>query len=149
MAGKSLLRMTEWKTKSVCKSLSARKLFVAKKVCAFELCPVLIQKYTKSFGGKNLALCLRFSPIKSQYIFCFTPDAVQIRRFFFLSTTLHAQKKVKEIAYILTCYQALLPSAILFFLLFVNEIKGNDNIMEMKFLFVFIFTYWIQFLSNK
>ena len=25
-----------------------------KKVCAFELCLVLIEKYTKSFGGKNL-----------------------------------------------------------------------------------------------
>ena len=71
------------------------------------------------------------------------PDAFQIRSFFFLSATLHTQKNVKEIAYILTCYQALLPSAILFFLLFVNviKIKGKDNIMEMKFLFVFIFTY--------
>ena len=82
-----------------------------------------------------------FSYQKSSIFFVLTPDAVQIRRFFFLSATLHVQKKVKEIAYILTCYQALLPSAILFFLLFVNEIKGNDNIMEMKFLFVFIFTY--------
>ena len=45
---------------------------MAKKVCAFELCPVLIQKYTKSFGGKNLAPCLRFSPIKSQVYFLFS-----------------------------------------------------------------------------
>ena len=85
-----------------------------------------------------------FSHQKSSMFFVLTPDAVQIHRFFFLSATLHAQKKVKEIAYILTCYQALLPSAIFFFfLLFVNviKIKGKDNIMEMKFLFVFIFTY--------
>ena len=41
-------------------------------------------------------------------------DAVQIRRFFFLSTTLHTQKKVKEIAYILTSYQALLKAQLFF-----------------------------------
>ena len=78
-----------------------------------------------------------FSHQKSSIFFVLTPDAVQIRRFFFLSATLHVQKKVKEIAYILTCYQA----QFFFFLLFVNEIKGKDNIMEMKFLFVFIFIY--------
>ena len=49
-------------------------------------------------------------------------DAVQIRRFFFLSATLHTQKKVKERAYILTSYQALLKAQ-LFFLLFVYFIK--------------------------
>ena len=146
MAGKSLLRMTEWKTKSVCKSLSAGKLFVAKKVCAFELCPVLIQKYTKSFGGKNLALCLRFSPIKSQVYFLFHARCCSNSQIFFPLDNPPCTKKSKR-----DCYQALLPSAILFFLLFVNviKIKGKDNIMEMKFLFVFIFTYWIQFLSNK
>ena len=112
----------------------------------FSVDPKIYQVFWRE---KSCSMLKIFSHQK--YIFCFTPDAVQIRRFFFLSTTLHAQKKVKEIAYILTCYQALLPSAILFFLLFVNviKIKGKDNIMEMKFLFVFIFTYWIQFLSNK
>ena len=48
-------------------------------------------------------------------------DAVQIRRFFFLSATLHTQKKVKEIAYILTSYQALLKAQLFF--LFVYLIK--------------------------
>ena len=43
--------------------------------------------------------------------------------FFFLLATLHTQKKVKEIAYILTSYQALLKAQ-LFFLLFV---LGKDN----------------------
>ena len=61
-------------------------------------------------------------------------DAVQIRRFFFLSATLHTQKKVKEIAYILTSYQALLKVQH-FFLLFVylirdNKEKGRNNMME-------------------
>ena len=48
-------------------------------------------------------------------------DAVQIRRFFFLSATLHTQKKVKEIAYILTSYQALLKAQLFF--LFVHAIE--------------------------
>ena len=48
-------------------------------------------------------------------------DAVQIRRFFFLSATLHTQKKVKEIAYILTSYQALLKVQLFF--LFVHAIE--------------------------
>ena len=33
------------------------KIVHGKKKCAFELCLVLIEKYTKSFGGKNLAPC--------------------------------------------------------------------------------------------
>ena len=61
------------KTKSLEKKLSllAGKLSMEKKVYAFEWCSVLIQKHTKSFGGKNLAPCLRFSPIKSQVYFLF------------------------------------------------------------------------------
>ena len=31
------------------------KMFMEKKVCAFELCLVFIKIYTKSFGGKNLS----------------------------------------------------------------------------------------------
>jgi len=45
-------------------SLLAGKLSSEKKVCSFEWCLVLSQKYTKSFGGKNLALCNRFVPSK-------------------------------------------------------------------------------------
>ena len=40
-----------------------------------------------------------FSHQKSSIFFVLTQDAVQIRRFFFLSATLHAQKKVKESLY--------------------------------------------------
>ena len=47
-------------------SLLAGKLSEEKKVCAFELCLVLSQKYAKSFGGKNLALCSGFVPSKFQ-----------------------------------------------------------------------------------
>ena len=36
------------------------KLSLEKEVCAFEWCLVLSQKYTKSFGGKNRALCKGF-----------------------------------------------------------------------------------------
>ena len=64
-------------------------------------------------------------------------DAVQIRRFFFLSATLHTQKKVKEIAYILTSYQALLKAQLFFFIICTR--KRQDKITEMKFLFVFLF----------
>ena len=68
-------------------------------------------------------------------------DAVQIRRFFFLSATLHTQKKVKEIAYILTSYQALLKAQLFFFYYLYSEktIKRKDKITETKFLFVFLF----------
>ena len=45
-------------------SLLAGKLSLEKKVCAFEWCLVLNQKYTKSFGGKNPALCKRICPVK-------------------------------------------------------------------------------------
>ena len=73
--------------------------------------------------------------------------------FFFLSATLHTQKKVKEIAYILTSYQALLKVQH-FFLLFVylirdNKEKGRDNMMEMKFLFVCTFLQLIQVFVNN
>ena len=79
-----------------------------KKVCTFELCLALIKKYSKSFGGKNLASSTRFfSHRKLRIYFVLILDSVQIRRNFFFSATLHTQKKVKEIAYILTCYQAL------------------------------------------
>ena len=95
-----------------------------KKVCAFELRPVLIEKYTKSFGGKIFCSMLTiFSHQNSSIFFVLMLDVVQIRRFFFLSATLHTQKKVKEI-YILTSYQALLKAQ-LFFLLFVYLIKDN------------------------
>ena len=56
-----------------------------------------------------------FSYQKSSIFFVLTQDAVQIRSFFFLSTTLHTQKIVKEIAYILTCYQALLKAQLFFY----------------------------------
>ena len=45
------------------------KIVHGKKFCAFELCLVLIEKYTKSFGGKNLAPCWRFPPIKIRVYF--------------------------------------------------------------------------------
>ena len=90
-----------------------------KKVCAFELRPVLIEKYTKSFGGKIFCSMLTiFSHQNSSIFFVLMLDAVQIRRFFFLSATLHTQKKVKEIAYILTSYQALLKAQLFFYYLF-------------------------------
>ena len=61
--------------------------------------------------------------------------------FFFLLATLHTQKKVKEIAYILTSYQALLKAQLFFFYYLYSEktIKRKDKITEMKFLFVFLF----------
>ena len=67
------------------------------------------KKYTESFGGKNILHCaVGFLPLKVEYIFVLTQDSVQIRSKFFLSATLHTQNLLKEIAYILTCFQALL-----------------------------------------
>ena len=42
---------------------------------------------------------------------------------FFLSATLHTQKKVKERAYILTCYQALLKAQLFFLFIYVIKEK--------------------------
>ena len=68
--------------------------------------------------------------------------------FFFLLATLHTQKKVKEIAYILTSYQALLKAQ-LFFLLFVlgkdNKEKRQNNGNEVFICFSF---HVIQFFIN-
>ena len=45
---------------------------------------------------------------------------------FFLSATLHTQKNVKEIAYILTCYQALLKAQLFFLFIYIlNKEKGR------------------------
>ena len=74
-------------------SLYAGKLSLEKKVCAFELCLVLIQKYTKSFGGKNLAPCLRFSPIKSQVYFLFNTRCCSNPQKFFSSRPPSIRKK--------------------------------------------------------
>ena len=58
----ALLRDPKCKGKTL--SLLAGNVFLEKKVCAFEGYLVLSQKYTKSFGRKNLALCNRFVPSK-------------------------------------------------------------------------------------
>ena len=57
-------------------------------------------------------------------MFDFWLDSVQKRRFFFFVATLPSQKIVKEIAYILTCYQALLRAH--FFYSFNTEIACNE-----------------------
>ena len=54
-----------------------------KNVCALESSLVLIEIYTKSFGGKNLACAIDFLPSEVEYVFFSMPDAVQIRRIFF------------------------------------------------------------------
>ena len=73
-------------------------------------------------------------------------DAVQICRIFFLSATLHTQKNVKEIAYILTCYQALLKARFFFYICTLNEDnKEKETILEIKRLFYLKFIYLIQF----
>ena len=54
-----------------------------KNVCALESSLVLIEIYTKSFGGKNIACAIDFLPSKFEYMYFSMPDAVQIRRIFF------------------------------------------------------------------
>ena len=79
-----------------------------KKVCTFELCLALIKKYSKSFGGKNLASSTRFFSHRKPWIyFVLILDSVQMRKIFFPFGNPPYAKKGKEIAYILTCYQAL------------------------------------------
>ena len=58
----SLLKETKKVEKDL--SLLAGTISLGKKVCTFDWCLVLSQKCTKSFNGKNLALCSRFVPLK-------------------------------------------------------------------------------------
>ena len=53
------------------KSFGGKNVSWKKKVCAYELCLVLIRKYTESFGGKNPAMCSLFLPIKSKVYILF------------------------------------------------------------------------------
>ena len=54
----------------------------------------------KIFWREKISLeAIDFLPLKDLYIFCFAPDAVQIRRIFFLSATLHTQNFLKESLY--------------------------------------------------
>ena len=82
-----------------------KKKVLGKKVCAFEFCLVLFKKYT--IREKSRVVQAIFSHQQSSIYFVLRLDSVQIHRFFSYSATLHTQKKVKEIAYILTCYQTL------------------------------------------
>ena len=100
-------------------SLYAGKLSLEKKVCAFELCLVLIQKYTKSFGGKNLAPI--FSYQKSSIFFVLTQDAVQIRRNFFpLGNPPYAKKSKRDSQYF-DLFPGPFKSATLFFIYIRNK----------------------------
>jgi len=65
-------------------SLLAEKLFLEKKVCAFEWCLVLSQKYTSLLAGKILHCAIDFSHQRSKYMFDFWLDSVQKGRIFFL-----------------------------------------------------------------
>jgi len=58
--------------------------------------------------------------------------------FFFLLATLHSQKIVKEIAYILTSYQALLKAQFfsVFFLSSTKDNKQRDNSVLKPFIFI-------------
>ena len=82
-----------------------------KNVCALESSIVLIEIYTKSFGGKNIACAIDFLPSKVEYVFFNARRCSNPQNFFFLSATLHTQIFLKEIAYILTSYQAPFKSA--------------------------------------
>ena len=113
-------------------SLLAGKLSLGKKVCAFEWCLVLSQKYTKSFGGKNLAMCNGFSHHKSKCMFDFWLDSVQKCRIFFFLATLPSQKIVKEIAYTPTSFQALFKSAIFLFTCLFNKVRKTNIKRQLK-----------------
>ena len=86
---------------------------------------MLIKKYTKSFDGK-MALILH------QRLFKFA-------EFFFLSATLHMQKKIKEIAYILTSFQALLKAELFFYHLY-----SQNKTIKWKYNFYLFVSFFID-----
>ena len=111
-------------------ALLAGKLSLEKKVCAFEWCLVLSQKFTKSLGGKNLALCNVFLPSKAKvYIWFLARHCPKSAEFFFFSATLPSQKIVKEIAYIPTSFQAPFKSALFLFNYALNK-KDNKQMKQ-------------------
>jgi len=115
-------------------SLLAGKISLEKKAALLNVCLVTSQKYTKSFGGKNLASCKKVWPVKSHsFIVDFWSDPVQKGRIFFFFATLHSQKIVKERAYIPTSFQALLKAH--FFCLCMRSTKDNKQRILLKFLF--------------
>lgn len=61
-------------------SLLAGKMSLGKKACAFEMCLVLIRKYTKSFCEKNPALCSYFFPSKVLFYHKLQFKSVEILR---------------------------------------------------------------------
>ena len=67
-------------------------------------------KHIPSLLAEKILQYVRFSHHKSQYMLDFWLGSVQKRRIFFFLATLPSQKIVKEIAYILTSYQALLKA---------------------------------------
>ena len=59
---------------------------------------------------------------------------------FFLSATLHTQKKVKEIAYILTCYQALLKAQLFYLFVYILNKREKEDYSGLKFFYLFVFS---------
>ena len=104
-----------------------------KKVCYFELCLVLIKKYSKSFGGKNLASSTRFFfSSKAMDIFCFnTRLCSNSQKFFSFRQPSIREKKEKSL------YFDLLPGPLNsadFFYLLVLLIRGRGGInIQYKF----------------
>ena len=68
--------------------------------------------------------------------------------FFFPSATLHTQKKVKEIAYILTCYQALLKAQLFFFII-CTIMEDNKMKIQLLFLSFFIIIWYNSLLISE
>ena len=86
---------------------------------------MLIKKYTKSWWGNG-------SFILHQRLFKFA-------ELFFLSATLHMQKKIKEIAYILTSFQALLKAKLFFYHLY-----SQNKTIKWKYNFYLFVSFFID-----
>ena len=105
------------------------------------------QKITKSFGGKKISLeAIDFLPLKVLYIFCFAPDAVQIRRIFFLSATLRTQNFLKE-----SLYFDLLPGPFknAIFLSFFKAMEDNKVKTQILFACKFSLFLCLQLFIDK
>ena len=63
-------------------------------------------------------------------MFDFWLDSVKSAEFFFFLATLHSQKIVKEIAYILTSFQAPFKSAIFFYFVYLFKLFDFNCIIE-------------------
>ena len=74
-----------------------------------------------------------------KWLFYFTPEVVQIRRIFFPLGNPPYAKKIKEIAYILTSFQALLKAELFFY-----HFYSQNKTIKWKYNFYLFVSFFID-----